>query len=65
MLTIIVTEVHAAMGAEVCSVYLFDEPDQHYVLMATKGFAPARSIGKVRLAMGQGLVELVAAKKSR
>ena len=33
VLTIIVTEVHAAMGAEVCSVYLFDEADQHYVLM--------------------------------
>ena len=48
VLTIIVTEVHAAMGAEVCSVYLFDETDQHYVLMATKGLRQ-QSIGKVRL----------------
>ena len=62
VLTIIVTEVHAAMGAEVCSVYLFDESDQHYVLMATKGLRQ-QSIGKVRLAMGQGLVGLVAAKE--
>ena len=62
VLTIIVTEVHAAMGAEVCSVYLFDETDQHYVLMATKGLRQ-QSIGKVRLAMGQGLVGLVAAKE--
>ena len=62
VLTIIVTEVHAAMAAEVCSVYLFDETDQHYVLMATKGLRQ-QSIGKVRLAMGQGLVGLVAAKE--
>ena len=62
MLTIIVTEVHAAMGAEVCSVYLFDETDQKYVLMATKGLRQ-QSIGKVRLAMGEGLVGLVAAKE--
>jgi len=62
VLTIIVTEVHAAMGAEVCSVYLFDETDQHYVLMANKGLRQ-QSIGKVRLAMGQGLVGLVAAKE--
>ena len=62
VLTIIVTEVHAAMQAEVCSVYLFDDTDQHYVLMATKGLRQ-QSIGKVRLAMGQGLVGLVAAKE--
>ena len=62
VLTIIVREVHAAMGSEVCSVYLFDETDQHYVLMATKGLRQ-QSIGKVRLAMGQGLVGLVAAKE--
>ncbi len=62
VLTIIVTEVHAAMGAEVCSVYLFDETDKKYVLMATKGLRQ-QSIGKVRLAMGEGLVGLVAAKE--
>ena len=44
VLTIIVTEVHAAMGAEVCSVYLFDETDKKYVLMATKGLRQ-QSIG--------------------
>jgi phosphotransferase system enzyme I (PtsP) len=55
VLTIIVTEVQAAMNAEVCSVYLFDETDSRYVLMATKGLRQ-ESIGKVRLQMGEGLV---------
>ena len=35
VLFIIVKEVRDAMSAGVCSVYLFDEADQNYVLMAT------------------------------
>ena len=62
VLTIIVTEVRAAMQAGVCSVYLFDETDQRYVLMATEGLRQ-ESIGKVRLGMREGLVGLVAAKQ--
>ncbi|MBT5388127.1 MAG: phosphoenolpyruvate--protein phosphotransferase [Porticoccaceae bacterium] len=62
VLTIIVKEVRAAMQAGVCSVYLFDETDQRYVLMATEGLRE-ESIGKVRLAMREGLVGLVAAKE--
>ena len=62
VLAIIVREVQTAMGAEVCSVYLFDETDQRYVLMSTRGLRQ-QSIGKVRLAMGEGLVGLVAAKE--
>jgi phosphotransferase system enzyme I (PtsP) len=50
------------MQAGVCSVYLFDETDQRYVLMATEGLRE-ESIGKVRLAMREGLVGLVAAKE--
>ena len=50
------------MQAGVCSVYLFDETDQRYVLMATEGLRK-ESIGKVRLAMREGLVGLVAAKE--
>ena len=57
VLTIIVKEVRAAMEAGVCSVYLFDETDQRYVLMATEGLRQ-QSIGKVRLAMREGLVGL-------
>ena len=62
VLTIIVREVYEALAAEVCSVYLFDETDQRYVLMSTMGLRE-ESIGKVRLAMGEGLVGLVAAKE--
>jgi phosphotransferase system enzyme I (PtsP) len=62
VLRIIVTEVRLAMNAGVCSVYLFDETDQRYVLMATEGLR-AESIGKVRLAMREGLVGLVASKE--
>ena len=38
------------MQAGVCSVYLFDETDKRYVLMATEGLRQ-ESIGKVRLSM--------------
>ena len=62
VLTIIVKEVQEVMQAEVCSVYLFDETDRRYVLMSTEGLRQ-ESIGKVRLAMGEGLVGLVAAKE--
>lgn len=62
VLSIIVKEVRSAMQAGVCSVYLFDESDQRYVLMASEGLR-SESIGKVRLAMREGLVGLVAAKE--
>ena len=62
VLTIIVKKVQAAMQAEVCSIYLFDESDQRFVLMVTEGLRQD-SIGKVRLSMGEGLVGLVAAKE--
>lgn len=62
VLSIIVKEVSSAMQAGVCSVYLFDESDQRYVLMASEGLR-SDSIGKVRLAMREGLVGLVAARE--
>jgi phosphotransferase system enzyme I (PtsP) len=62
VLRIIVKEVREAMQAGVCSVYLFDQTDQRYVLMATEGLRQ-ESIGKVRLAMREGLVGLVAARE--
>ena len=61
-LDIIVKEVRGEMRAEVCSVYLFDDADQRYVLTATQGLRP-ESLGKVRLSAGEGLVGLVAAKE--
>lgn len=46
------------MGSEVCSVYLLDERNQRYVLMASKSLN-VESVGVVSLAMGEGLVGLV------
>ena len=36
-LEVMVEQVALAMGSEVCSVYLLDERNQRYVLMASKG----------------------------
>lgn len=50
--------VAEAMDADVCSVYLLDERNQRYVLMASKGLN-ANAVGEVSLAKGEGLVGLV------
>lgn len=57
-LEVMVERVAEAMGSEVCSVYLLDERNQRYVLMASKGLK-AESVGLVSLATGEGLVGLV------
>lgn len=58
-LDIIVHEVRAAMGTQVCSVYLVDNDLNSHVLMASEGLKQS-SVGHVSLAMGEGLVGLVA-----
>ncbi len=59
-LNIIVQRVRAVMETEVCSAYLRDGNDQ-YLLMATEGLNE-NAIGKVSLAVGEGLVGHVAAR---
>tara|TARA_B100000446_G_scaffold69292_1_gene65825 strand:- start:20723 stop:22996 length:2274 start_codon:yes stop_codon:yes gene_type:complete len=59
-LNIIVQRVRAVMETEVCSAYLSDGGDQ-YLLMATEGLNE-NAIGKVSLAVGEGLVGHVAAR---
>jgi phosphotransferase system enzyme I (PtsP) len=61
-LHIIVSRVRDALGLDVCSVYLQDPARGEYVLRATEGLSPA-SVGQVRLAPGEGLVGLTAARK--
>jgi len=61
-LQIIVHQVKAAMSTDVCSVYVRDPDAAHYVLMATDGLNPA-SVRKVRVALGEGIVGLVAARQ--
>ncbi len=57
-----VTELVARrLEADVCSVYLTDTDLSHLTLRATKGLDP-EAVGQVRLALGEGLVGLVAEK---
>ncbi len=51
----IVNMVAKHMGAEVCSIYLFNENRNELVLKATKGLNPD-SVNKVRMKSGDGLV---------
>ena len=61
-LTIIVERVRAAMGTQVCSVYLLDPQSNRFVLMATEGLNKA-AIGRVSMAPSEGLVGLVGTRE--
>jgi len=50
------------LGADACSVYLMDPDLQHLSLAATRGLAP-EAVGRVRLALGEGLVGRVAEQR--
>ena len=57
-LNIIVKRVKNFMKVDVCSVFLINEDDNEYVLMATDGLNP-EAVGKVRMSDKVGLVSLV------
>ncbi|WP_284880344.1 phosphoenolpyruvate--protein phosphotransferase [Acinetobacter variabilis] len=57
-LDIMVNQVAEAMHVDVCSIYLLDERNQRYLLMASKGLKP-EAVGHVSLHTGEGLVGLV------
>jgi len=57
-LNIIVKRVKNFMEVDVCSVFLINEHDNEYVLMATDGLNPD-AVGKVRMSDKVGLVSLV------
>ena len=57
-LNIIVKRVKNAIDVDVCSVFLKNEDDNEYVLMATDGLNP-EAVGKVRMDDNVGLVSLV------
>ncbi len=61
-LGIVVQQVKEAMGVDVSSVYVKDRDTGHYVLRASDGLNPG-SVGRVRLAPGEGLVGLVATRQ--
>lgn len=59
VLEIIVRRVKKAIDADVCSIYLFDENETKFTLMATDGLNK-ELVGQVQMAHGAGLVSLVA-----
>ncbi|MDS4070329.1 MAG: phosphoenolpyruvate--protein phosphotransferase [Candidatus Competibacter sp.] len=61
-LAITVNRIRDAMGVAACTVYLADEDNREYVLMATAGLNP-QAVGRVRLNLRQGLVGLVAERQ--
>jgi phosphotransferase system enzyme I (PtsP) len=63
MLQKIVDTAARHMGADVCSVYLFDETSQELVLRATHGLKRS-SVGKVRLRPGEGLTGLAFSERT-
>ena len=61
-LAIVVSRVRAAMGTQVCSVYMRERDGDRLVFRATEGLNPAL-IGHARLDPGEGLVGLVAERE--
>jgi len=59
VLEIIVRRVKKAVEADVCSVYLFDDNETKFTLMATDGLNE-ELVGQVQMSLGTGLVSLVA-----
>jgi phosphotransferase system enzyme I (PtsI)/phosphotransferase system enzyme I (PtsP) len=57
----VVNKVHEAMQAEVCSLYL-SENGKELVMLATVGL-DRQMVGRLRLAMGDGLVGTIAARQ--
>lgn len=57
-LDVMVNQVAEAMNVAVCSVYVLDERNQRYVLLASHGLKP-ESVGIVSLNVKEGLVGLV------
>ena len=43
------------LDADVCSIYLYDEPTEELYLAATKGLNP-QAVGRVRMKVGEGIV---------
>jgi phosphotransferase system enzyme I (PtsP) len=54
-LDLMAKRVRDAMGTEVCSIYLRDEEEQRYMLMASEGLKQ-EAVGKVSLGLSEGLV---------
>jgi len=54
----LVLDIHEALGVDVCSIYINDKANKHYILMATRGLNPD-AVGVVTIGYNEGLVGLV------
>ena len=54
-LDLMAQRVRDAMGTEVCSIYLRDNTEERYVLMASEGLK-REAVGRVSLGFSEGLV---------
>ncbi|MFT7267465.1 MAG: phosphotransferase system enzyme I (PtsP) [Porticoccus sp.] len=61
VLSVIVRQVKNTMDTSVCSVYLYNNKDDNYALMASDGLNPG-AVGSVFLPSGTGLIGLVASR---
>ncbi|MBT5292806.1 MAG: phosphoenolpyruvate--protein phosphotransferase [Cellvibrionales bacterium] len=61
-LDIIVSQVRAVMGTEVCTVYLTDHQEQRLIFRATEGLNKSM-LGNLSLGFGEGLVGQVALRE--
>ncbi len=61
-LAIVVRRVREEMAVDACSIYVVDEADGHYVLMATDGLRQT-AVGQIRLGLQEGLVGLVGERR--
>lgn len=61
-LALIVRKARAALGSDVCSVYLADHDAQQFILMATEGLNLDEN-DRVTLAFGEGLISLAAQRE--
>ncbi|MEH6575578.1 MAG: phosphoenolpyruvate--protein phosphotransferase [Amphritea sp.] len=55
---VIVRRVQRAMRSDLCSIYLFDQAQERYVLMATQGLNK-KAVGHASLSVSEGIVGLV------
>ena len=58
-LDLLVHEVRAALGTEVCSIYLLNKEKDRFLFAANEGLN-TDAVGKLELGLNQGLVALVA-----
>jgi phosphotransferase system enzyme I (PtsP) len=59
-LSLVVKRSRSSMGADACSVYIYDPQTDRFILMAVDGMIPDE-IGKVQVSLNEGLVGWVAA----